>query len=206
MASARASLASRASLMLWPVSKRSMPGDVSEMTATSMPASSMSLSAGLAQLEQLVDDHVAVGLAGAGEVEEPPVLAHRVVPELREVLVGVERVHPALSGEVDLEVDRLHLAVPCVIGRDRECRPPGYQPARRLRRKVGGYTLLGDNDSHAPGRGDARRVRERGSAAVTDRWAIYDELLAGIPEDLRIRRPSSGALVRGRIRGDRAWP
>ena len=96
--------------MLWAGSSRSMPGDVSEMTATSMPGLVHELQTRGAQLEQLVDDHVPVGLAAAREVEETAVLAHRVVPELRVSLVRVKRVHPALSGEVGLEVDGLHLA------------------------------------------------------------------------------------------------
>ncbi len=101
------------------------------------------LEPGLTQLEELVDDHVPVGLARPGKVVEPPVLAHRVVAELREVLVGVERVHPALGGEVDFEVDLLHLAVPCVEGCGRGKADDARIPTDELLApETRGYTLI----------------------------------------------------------------
>ena len=61
-----------------------------------------------ADVQQLLEKSVRIGLGGVGLVVEAAVAAHRVVGQLGIAGVGGECVHPTLCGEVDLEVDLLH--------------------------------------------------------------------------------------------------
>ena len=153
------------------------------------------LANGSAELEQLVDDHISVRLAAAWEVEETAVLAHRVVPELRVPFIRVERVHPALRGEVGLEVDSLHCTAPKVTS---SCSSNRYRPPRISTPRPGDLsgsilspryparytrsTITHRAPCWRPGMG-----RRTGSATMADSWAIYEALLEGIPEGIRIR-------------------
>ena len=98
--------------MLSPTSSRSTPGDVSDNHGHVDAGRVHRFEPASPEIEQSVDDHVTIGFPGIGEVEQAPVLAHRVVHEAGIVRVRVQGVDPALRGEMGLEIDGLHVSPP----------------------------------------------------------------------------------------------
>ncbi len=70
-------------------------------------------------VEQLLEESVGIGFGGIGLVVQTAVAGHRVVRQPREPGIAAKGVHPALGGEMHLEVDLLHRNLPSSVAADR---------------------------------------------------------------------------------------